>query len=106
MSQQIQPEDDALPVAVVGAGPVGLAAAAHLLGRGLEPLVLEAGDRAGAAAREWGHVPLFSSWSELVDPAAAHLPAPPRGAAPKPAPYPTRRAWAGRGLQPPPPAPG
>jgi cation diffusion facilitator CzcD-associated flavoprotein CzcO len=32
-----------LPVVVIGAGPVGLAAAAHLLDRGLEPLVLEAG---------------------------------------------------------------
>ena len=30
------------PVVVIGAGPVGLAAAAHLLARGLEPLVLEA----------------------------------------------------------------
>jgi phytoene dehydrogenase-like protein len=28
-----------LPVVVIGAGPVGLAAAAHLLRRGLEPLV-------------------------------------------------------------------
>ena len=32
-----------LPVAVIGAGPVGLAAAAHLLERGLEPLIFEAG---------------------------------------------------------------
>ena len=32
----------ALPVVVVGAGPVGLAAAAHLLERGLDPLVIEA----------------------------------------------------------------
>jgi 2-polyprenyl-6-methoxyphenol hydroxylase-like FAD-dependent oxidoreductase len=32
-----------LPVVVVGAGPQGLAAAAHLLERGLTPLVLEAG---------------------------------------------------------------
>ena len=38
-----------LPVVVIGAGPQGLAAAAHLLERGLEPLVLEAGD--GPAAR-------------------------------------------------------
>ena len=33
-----------LPVAVIGAGPVGLAAAAHLISRGLEPLIFEAGD--------------------------------------------------------------
>jgi flavin-dependent dehydrogenase len=32
-----------LPVAVIGASPQGLAAAAHLLERKLEPLVLEAG---------------------------------------------------------------
>ncbi|MGN9796194.1 FAD-dependent oxidoreductase [Streptomyces sp. OZ13] len=47
-----------LPVVVVGAGPAGLAAAAHLLERGLEPLVLETGDAAGAAVREWSHVRL------------------------------------------------
>ena len=36
-----------LPVAVIGGGPVGLAAAAHLLERGLRPIVFEAGPRAG-----------------------------------------------------------
>jgi hypothetical protein len=62
-----------LPVVVIGAGPVGLAAAAHLLERGLEPLVLEAGDQVGAAIREWGHVRLFSPWRYDVDSAAARL---------------------------------
>ncbi|WP_440074219.1 FAD-dependent oxidoreductase, partial [Streptosporangium sp. OZ121] len=33
------------PVVVIGAGPVGLAAAAHLATRGLDFLVLEAGQR-------------------------------------------------------------
>lgn len=47
-----------LPVVVVGAGPVGLAAAAELLEQGLEPLVLEAGEQVGASVREWGHVRL------------------------------------------------
>ena len=61
------------PVVVVGAGPQGLAAAAHLLERGLEPLVLEAGDAAADAVREWAHVRTFSPWSELVDPAAVRL---------------------------------
>jgi 2-polyprenyl-6-methoxyphenol hydroxylase-like FAD-dependent oxidoreductase len=46
-----------LPVAIVGAGPVGLAAAAHLLSRGLRPVVLEAGDGDAANVRDWGHVP-------------------------------------------------
>ncbi|GAB2450645.1 thioredoxin reductase [Conyzicola lurida] len=62
-----------LPVVVIGAGPQGLAAAAHLLERGDSPLVLEAGDGPAAAVSEWGHVRLFSGWSELVDAAAARL---------------------------------
>ncbi|WP_087872370.1 FAD-dependent oxidoreductase [Arthrobacter globiformis] len=64
---------DSLPVAVIGAGPVGLAAAAHLLERGLEPLVLEAGPTVGAALREWGHVRLFSTWQYNLDAAAVRL---------------------------------
>ena len=36
---------ETLPVAIIGAGPVGLAAAAHLVLRGERPIVLEAGDR-------------------------------------------------------------
>ena len=63
----------ALPVAVVGAGPVGLAAAAHLAERGLPFVVLEAGDRVGAAVREWGHVRTFTPWRWIVDPAAGRL---------------------------------
>ncbi|SDY53867.1 Pyridine nucleotide-disulphide oxidoreductase [Modestobacter sp. DSM 44400] len=62
-----------LPVIVIGGGPVGLAAAAHLLERGLEPLVFEAGDEVGAAVRDWGHVRLFSPWRYDVDVAAARL---------------------------------
>ncbi|MFC8921263.1 FAD-dependent oxidoreductase [Cellulosimicrobium sp. NPDC057127] len=64
---------DGLPVVVIGAGPVGLAAAAHLLERGLEPVVLEAGDRPGAAVASWGHVRLFSPWRYDVDGAARRL---------------------------------
>ncbi|MQA35336.1 FAD-dependent oxidoreductase [Modestobacter roseus] len=62
-----------LPVVVIGAGPVGLAAAAHLLERGLEPLVLEAGEQVGSAVRAWGHVRLFSPWEYDVDAAAVRL---------------------------------
>ena len=62
-----------LPVVVIGAGPVGLAAAAHLLERGLEPLVLEAGEHAGAAISSWGHVRLFSPWRYDIDGAARRL---------------------------------
>nr|WP_221379256.1 FAD-dependent oxidoreductase [Actinoplanes polyasparticus] len=64
---------DRLPVAVIGAGPVGLAAAAHLAGRGIPFTVLEAGDSAAAAVREWGHVRLFSPWRYNIDAAAARL---------------------------------
>ena len=56
-----------LPVVIVGAGPVGLAAAAHLLARGIEPLVLEAGDRVGASVARWAHVKMFSPWTYDVD---------------------------------------
>ncbi|WP_375461105.1 FAD-dependent oxidoreductase [uncultured Enterovirga sp.] len=59
-----------LPVAVVGAGPVGLAAAAHLIERGLPVKVYEAGETVGASVRSWGHVRLFSPWEFNVDPAA------------------------------------
>ncbi|MBL7491525.1 MULTISPECIES: NAD(P)-binding domain-containing protein [unclassified Frankia] len=81
-----------LPVAVIGAGPQGLAAGAHLLERGLEPLVFEAGDGPGAAVAAWGHVRLFSAWPELVDPAAARLLAPTGWTAPAGG-YPTGAEW-------------
>ncbi|SOD62653.1 Pyridine nucleotide-disulphide oxidoreductase [Streptomyces zhaozhouensis] len=88
------------PVAVIGAGPVGLAAAAHLIERGIPPLVLERGGRAGAAVREWGHVRLFSTWAELLDPAAEKLLAPTGWVRPDPSAYPTGAQWAGDYLQP------
>jgi thioredoxin reductase len=62
-----------LPVVVIGAGPVGLAAAAHLVERGLTTIVLEAGDQVGAAMREWGHIRTFTPWQYIVDPAAEEL---------------------------------
>jgi thioredoxin reductase len=65
--------DRSLPVAVIGAGPVGLATAAHLAERGIDFTVLEAGDGPAAAVRQWGHVRLFSPWRYDIDPAAARL---------------------------------
>jgi thioredoxin reductase len=62
-----------LPVAVIGAGPVGLAAAAHLIARGETPIVLEAGESAGASVRKWGHVRIFSPWRHNVDQISAML---------------------------------
>jgi thioredoxin reductase len=88
-----------LPVVVIGAGPLGLAAAAHLLERGLEPLVLEAGDGPASAVREWGHVRLFSPWPEVIDKAGARLLGPTGWSAPG-AGYPTGAEWADRYLRP------
>lgn len=63
----------ALPVVIIGAGPVGLAAAAHLLERGLTPLVLEAGGSVGAGMLRWAHVRMFSPWEYTIDRAAGAL---------------------------------
>ncbi|WP_093797038.1 NAD(P)-binding domain-containing protein [Streptomyces sp. Wb2n-11] len=94
------PATTELPVVVIGAGPTGLAAAAHLVDRGIEPLVLEAGPTAGAAVRDWSHVRLFSTWSEVVDPAAEKLLAPTGWTRPDPATYPSGGDWAELYLQP------
>jgi thioredoxin reductase len=65
--------DQRLPVAVIGAGPVGLAAAAHLLARGETPVMFEAGDGVAQSIRAWAHVRMFSPWRFNVDPVAATL---------------------------------
>jgi len=62
-----------LPVVIIGAGPVGLAAAAHTVSRRLTALVLEAGVRVGYGIRRWGHVRMFSPWRFNVDPTAAAI---------------------------------
>src|SRR5580700_1520575 len=76
-------------VAIVGAGPVGLAAAAHLLERGLTPIVFEAGERVAHSVREWGHVQLFSPWEYNIDRAAQRLLAKTGWNSPEPDRYPT-----------------
>lgn len=80
------------PVVVIGAGPQGLAAAAHLLERGLEPLVLESGEGPAAAVAEWGHVRLFSPWPELTDAASRRLLEPTGWMMPEKG-YPTGAQW-------------
>jgi thioredoxin reductase len=62
-----------LPVVVIGAGPVGLVAAAHLIDKGITPLVLEAGDGPGASIRSWGHVRVFTPWQYMVEPVARRM---------------------------------
>ncbi|WP_312888119.1 FAD-dependent oxidoreductase [Nonomuraea rhodomycinica] len=58
---------------VIGAGPVGLAAAAHLAERDLDFVVLEAGEQVGASVAQWGHVRVFSPWKFNIDAAARRL---------------------------------
>ncbi len=62
-----------LPIAIIGGGPIGLAAAAHLLERGEEFIVLEAGATVGASVLRWGHVRMFSPWVFNVDSASKRL---------------------------------
>jgi cation diffusion facilitator CzcD-associated flavoprotein CzcO len=92
--------NEAKSVAIVGAGPVGLAAAAHVLEQGLRPIVLEAGDSVGHAVRQWGHVQLFSPWEYNIDRAAARLLAPTGWNSPAPDQYPTGAELLERYLEP------
>lgn len=62
-----------LPVAVIGAGPVGLAAAARLVEAGITPLILERGASVGSSLIDWGHVRVFSPWKYNIDDAARRL---------------------------------
>ncbi len=62
-----------LPIVIIGAGPIGLAAAANLLERGIEFTVFEAGEEVAASVRAWGHTRLFSPWKHLVDLASRRL---------------------------------
>ena len=62
-----------LPVVIIGAGPVGLAAAAHAVSRRMVPLVLEAGPRVGEGVRRWKHVRMFSPWQFGVDAASVEI---------------------------------
>ncbi|TQR13349.1 NAD(P)-binding domain-containing protein [Psychrobacillus soli] len=56
-----------LPIAIIGAGPVGLAAAAHLAKIGVRFILLESGESVGSNILNWGHVRLFSPWQYNID---------------------------------------
>jgi thioredoxin reductase len=92
--------DPTLPVAVIGAGPVGLAAMAHLVTAGEEPIAFEAADRVGAAVGEWGHVRLFTPWALDLDGAATALLVERGWAGPDPGAHPTGAALVERYLAP------
>lgn len=89
-----------LPVAVIGAGPVGLAAAAQLVSRGLQPLILEKGASVGAAIRNWGHVKVFSPWRYTIDAATVPMLEGTGWRAPDPEAFPTGAEIVGRYLEP------
>ena len=83
--------DSKLPVAIIGAGPVGLAAACHSIARGLTPLIFEVGPNAGASIEKWAHVRMFSPWGFNVDKQATKLLAAHGWVAPAEDAYPTGR---------------
>jgi hypothetical protein len=89
-----------MPVIVIGAGPVGLAAAAHLLARNLEPLVIERGNQVAANVSAWGHVRFFSPWRYSIDRAASDLLEATGWIAPDPDTYPTGHDLVSRYLRP------
>ncbi|TXH34244.1 MAG: flavoprotein [Rhodospirillaceae bacterium] len=62
-----------LPVAVIGAGPVGLAAAANLAERGIAFRLYEAGASVGANLLDWAHVKIFTTWEQSIDPASVRF---------------------------------
>jgi len=87
-------------VAVIGAGPVGLAAAARALEQGMRPVVLEARDTVGHAVRQWGHVRMFSPWAYNIDKASEALLRETGWNSPEPDSYPTGSEFATQYLDP------
>ncbi|RNC84414.1 MAG: glutamate synthase [Balneola sp.] len=61
------------PVAIIGAGPIGLAAAAHLNKRNQPFIILESGMEIADSVRSWEHVPMFSPWKLNIDKASREL---------------------------------
>ncbi len=76
-------------IAIIGAGPVGLAAGAHAHARGMTPIILEKGPEIGHAVRQWAHVRMFSNWAYNIDGAAERLLAVTGWNRPDPDAYPT-----------------
>ncbi len=64
---------DTLPVAIIGGGPVGLAAVAHLHARNIPFRLFEAGSDIAQSVLDWSHIRLFTPWQFNVDQVAADL---------------------------------
>ena len=62
-----------LPVGIIGAGPVGLAAAAHLTKYKIPFILFESGSSVGNNFLSWAHVRVFSPWKYNIDKAAEEL---------------------------------
>ena len=66
-------QNDNLPIAIIGGGPVGLAAAAHLTTKHIPFILFEAGASVGQNMMSWSHVRVFSPWKYNIDKAAKAL---------------------------------
>ena len=62
-----------LPIIIIGAGPIGLAMAAHLTHHQQDYLVFEAGETVGTSLQQWSHIKMFSSWALNIDAIAKKL---------------------------------
>lgn len=69
----IKQDSSTLPIAIIGAGPIGFAAAAHLSAKNEKFVIFESGHSVGMNILQWGHVRLFSSWQYNVDKVALKL---------------------------------
>ncbi|MGR2738495.1 NAD(P)-binding domain-containing protein [Billgrantia sp. Q4P2] len=88
------------PLVIIGAGPVGLAAAAWAAERNMPFRILESGPSAGTNVRAWGHVRLFTPWRHLIDGAALRRLGRDGWAAPQLDVFPTGTAFADLWLDP------
>lgn len=66
-------QNNNLPIAIIGGGPVGLAAAAHLTIKDIPFIVFEAEQSVGQNMLSWSHVRVFSPWKYNIDKASKEL---------------------------------
>lgn len=88
------------PIAIIGAGPIGLALAAKLSKSKTDFILLEKGKSVGANILEWGQVELFSTWENSVDKDAQTILEKNRVALPQLSQFPTGAALVNQYLQP------